>query len=93
MIIYKMLKHEPMNNPAFLGKTGLLRSARAKKGYCFLFCKDTFSVGSQAFCRYINIFAVGIVVKFYGCSAIIVCFYIGCPVKCAPEILHGGSSP
>ena len=38
-MIYKMLKHEPMNNPAFLGKTGLLRSARAKKGYCFLFCK------------------------------------------------------
>ena len=58
--------------------------------YCFLFCKDTFSIGSQTFCRYINIFAVGIVVEFYSCSTIIVCFYIGCPVKCAPEILHGG---
>ncbi|EKJ89584.1 hypothetical protein HMPREF1057_03125 [Bacteroides finegoldii CL09T03C10] len=36
-MIYKMLKHEPMNNPAFLGKTGLLRSARAKKDIVFYF--------------------------------------------------------
>lgn len=30
MIIYKMLKHEPMNNPALVDKAGLIRSIRAK---------------------------------------------------------------
>ena len=40
MIIYKMFKHEPMNNPALEEKPDWVHYARAKRKYAVLFCKS-----------------------------------------------------